>query len=191
MVTQKIKRMSLKNELYVMRNEQYLEGLISLIEHINSISPTEELSMVEIGAYAGESTTLFAKHFKHVTTIDPFINDYDPNDITCQHMDLELVYECFKENIKPFENITHIRDTSDDGIFHLLKNVDFVYIDGLHTYEQVKKDIQNYKPFIKENGFIGGHDYHQVWQGVVNAINEKLGSPDMTFSDTSWIKQLK
>lgn len=183
--------MNAKKELYVMRNQQYLEGLISLIEHINSINPTKELSMVEIGAYAGESTTLFAKHFKHVITIDPFINDYDPNDITCQHMDLELVYEKFKENIKPFENISHIRDTSDDGIFHILKKVDFVYIDGLHTYEQVKKDIDSYKPLINKNGFIGGHDYHQVWQGVVNAVNEKLGEPDMIFIDTSWIKQLK
>jgi predicted O-methyltransferase YrrM len=174
-----------------MRDELYSNGLISLIEHINTIQPTNEMTMVEIGAYVGESTTLFAKKFKKVITIDPFINDYDPNDITCQYMELELVYERFLENIKPFENISHIRQTSDEAIFQLMKEVDFVYIDGLHTYDQVKKDIANYKPLIISNGFIGGHDYHQVWQGVVNAINECLGTPDKTFVDTSWIKQLK
>ena len=183
--------MNAKNKLYVMRNEVYMQGLVSLIEHINAIYPTKELSMVEIGAYAGESTILFAQHFKEVITIDPFINNYDSKDITCQYMELELVYERFFENIKPFENISHIRQTSDEAIFQLIQQVDFVYIDGLHTYEQVKKDIANYKPLIKLNGFIGGHDYHQVWQGVVNAINECLGTPDKTFVDTSWIKQLK
>lgn len=183
--------MNAKKELYVMRNELYLQGLVSLIEHINTIHPTKELKMVEIGAYAGESTTLFAQHFKEVITIDPFVNDYDPNDVTCQFMELELVYERFLENIKPYSNIKHIREISDHAIFQIDSKVDFVYIDGLHTYDQVKKDIANYKPLIKENGFIGGHDYHPVWQGVMDAINESLGAPDMTFVDTSWIKQLK
>jgi hypothetical protein len=183
--------MSAKNKLYVMRNEKYLQGLVSLIEHINTIIPTNQLTMIEIGAYAGESTTLFAQHFKEVITIDPFMNDYDPKDVTCQFMDLELVYEKFLENIKPFNNISHIKDISDKAIFEIDKKVDFVYIDGLHTYEQVKNDIANYKPFINENGFIGGHDYHSVWQGVMDAVNESLGEPDRNFIDTSWIKQLK
>jgi hypothetical protein len=38
---------------------------------------------------------------------------------------------------------------------------------------------------------IGGHDYSPTWQGVVNAINEKIGFPEHTFIDTSWIKILR
>jgi predicted O-methyltransferase YrrM len=183
-------------QLYTMRPESYRLGLEELIEYINTIYPTKELKMVEIGAYAGESTVLFAKHFKEVVTIDPFMNDYDPNDITCQFMELELVYERFLENIKPYDNITHIRDISDNAIsklnqFDMIEKVDFVYIDGLHTYDQVKKDIENYIPIINQNGFIAGHDFHPVWQGVIDAVLEKIGRPDMTFRDTSWIKQLK
>jgi hypothetical protein len=67
---------------------------------------------------------------------------------------------------------------------------DFVYIDGLHTYEQVKKDIENYKQLIRPNGFIGGHDYHpQGWPGVVKAVEETVGV-DKVFPDGSWIKKL-
>jgi hypothetical protein len=183
--------MTKKNELYLMRNEQYTNGLLSLIEYINSFYDTKTMNMIEIGSYYGESSKIFSKHFKTVISIDPFINDYDENDITCSYMNLTDVYERFKENISECKNIQHIRKISDDAVLDLKDlKVNFVYIDGLHTYEQVKNDIINYKKLINDNGFIGGHDYHPNWQGVVNAINETIGTPNKTFSDTSWIFKL-
>ena len=37
-----------------------------MIYWINSIRPTDELRIIEIGSYTGESTLMFAKHFKEV-----------------------------------------------------------------------------------------------------------------------------
>lgn len=180
--------MDKKNILYKMRDEQYTSGLLDMISYINSFSDTKKMNMIEIGSYSGESTKIFSKFFNSVISIDPFINDYDDNDITCTYMDLTDVYERFNENISECENIQHIRKISDDAILEIKEHkVDFVYIDGLHTYEQVKKDIKNYVGLINNGGFIGGHDYHPNWQGVVNAINESLGVPNKTFTDTSWI----
>jgi predicted O-methyltransferase YrrM len=179
------------DKLYVMRDNTYTEGLIDLIKYINNISDTSKMRMIEIGSYAGESTQIFAKYFKEVIAIDPYINDYDLNDVTCHHMDLNKVYELFLNNIKSFNNIKLIRNTSDDAVAELINDsFDFIYIDGIHTYEQVNKDIDNYKPLIKKGGFIGGHDYHPVWGGVIQSINEKLGEPNKTFQDTSWIIRL-
>mgnify|MGYP000214067224 CR=1 FL=1 len=179
------------NQVYKMRDQNYMDGLMDMINHIKEYGNTKQMTMVEIGSYAGQSTELFSKHFKSVIAIDPFINDYDPNDITCEFMKLEDVYVKFTELINKFNNVRHIRMTSDDAIKSLLESeVDFVYIDGLHTYNQVSLDIDNYLQIIKPSGLIGGHDYHSTWQGVINAINEKLGEPDMTFKDTSWIKKL-
>ena len=53
-----------------------------------------------------------------------------------------------------------------------------------------KKDIKNYYPLIKSGGFIAGHDYHPVYQGVMDGIIETIGYPDQTFVDTSWIKRV-
>ena len=143
--------------------------------------------MIEIGSYAGESTTMFAKSFKEVIAIDPYLNDYDLSDITCQYMYLTDVYNTFLNNIDNYKNISHIKKTSDEAVNKISNDfVDFVYIDGLHTYEQVKKDIANYLPKIKNGGFIGGHDYHPNHQGVVDAINENF-KIDFLFHDTSWI----
>jgi predicted O-methyltransferase YrrM len=180
------------NELYVMRNEMYAKGLWDLINYVKKHGNTKTMTMIEIGAYAGESTQMFSNEFERVITIDPFINDYDPDDITCRYMELEKVYYTFKKVVDRNNNINHIRMTSDDAIDKLIgTKVDFIYIDGLHTYDQIKKDITNYLPLLKPNCLIGGHDYHINWGGVVNGVNELLGEPDATFCDTSWIKHIK
>lgn len=179
----------MKNKLYVMRPE--FSGLQELVDYINQFVNTKELSMIEIGSYAGDSTEFFSKHFKSVLSVDPYLNNYDPNDPACHHLDFNEVYNIFKKRIENISNITHIRKLSDDAINDLEGvNFDFVYIDGLHTYDQVKMDINNYKPLIKEGRFIGGHDYQSGWSGVVKAVDEVLGKPDKTFSDSSWIKRI-
>jgi hypothetical protein len=184
--------MEITKQQYIMRASDYMEGLEDLIGYINKVFPTKNMNMIEIGSYAGESTELFSKHFNKVIAIDPFINDYDSNDLTCNYLPLTEVYNIFTNVIDKYDNIVHIRHTSDDAIIQLKETqVDFVYIDGLHTYEQIKKDIANYLPLIVQGGFIGGHDYHPVWQGVINGVNETIGAPEITFKDTSWLKQLK
>lgn len=181
-----------KETVYTMRDDNYRQGLNKLIDYVNDSINTKNMSMIEIGSYAGESTELFTSNFKSVISIDPFLNDYDVSDITCEYMELTEVYKIFNGRMSKYKNFEHIKKTSDEAI-NDLKNikVDLVYIDGLHTYEQVKKDIENYLPLINDGGFICGHDYHPVWQGVVNAIHEKLGVPDKLFQDTSWIKKIK
>lgn len=180
------------DKLYTMRDQAYTKGLEDLIRYVKQHGDTKKMNMIEIGSYAGESTQMFANEFKSVIAIDPFINDYDPNDITCKYMELEKVYDTFKEVVDRNGNIKHIRMTSDDAVESLTgTSVDFIYIDGLHTYEQIKKDIKNYLPLLKPNCLIAGHDYHRNWDGVVKGINEILGVPDATFSDTSWIKLIK
>ena len=64
--------------------------------------------------------------------------------------------------------------------------IDFAYVDGCHTYEAVKHDLQCIMSACPPRVAIGGHDYE--WEGVRNAIEECLGKPDNVFPDTSWIK---
>ena len=52
----------------------------------------------------------------------------------------------------------NIRKTSDDFFKENVNKFDIVFIDGLHTYEQVKKDILNSVNFLNKNGIILVHD---------------------------------
>lgn len=176
--------------LIQMRPELYVKGLNDLIDYINRFESTSDMTMIEIGAYAGEGTEIFARRFGKVITIDPHQRDYDETDSAAKS-DFDIVVSNFMEIKKRYNNIEYINMKSDDAINELKENkVGFVYIDGWHVYEQVKKDIINYKPLIKEGGFIGGHDWHPGWVSVVDAVVECLESVDQKFVDTSWIKRL-
>ena len=52
----------------------------------------------------------------------------------------------------------NVRDTSDNFFKNNKKNFDVIFIDGLHHYEQCRKDIINSLKVLNENGFIFLHD---------------------------------
>ncbi len=52
----------------------------------------------------------------------------------------------------------NIRKTSDAFFSSNTDKFDIIFIDGLHTYDQVKKDIINSVKCLKENGIILVHD---------------------------------
>ncbi|HEY3919431.1 MAG TPA: class I SAM-dependent methyltransferase [Stellaceae bacterium] len=65
--------------------------------------------------------------------------------------------------------------------------LDWVYIDGLHSYEGCRSDLQHYKSKVKPDGLIFGHDYtnhvaaRQMDFGVVEAVNEFVIEEGFTF----------
>jgi len=53
-----------------------------------------------------------------------------------------------------------------------LENLDFVYIDGNHSHEAVKKDMNHWWSMVRKGGVMGGHDFHPLQPGVVRAVVE-------------------
>lgn len=72
--------------------------------------------------------------------------------------------DCFKAitaeskiGVDPFHGGTH-RMTSDDFFASNDKKFDIIFIDGLHQYEQVRKDMLNSVEVLNDNGVILVHD---------------------------------
>jgi hypothetical protein len=63
-------------------------------------------------------------------------------------------------------------------------SLDFVFIDGDHSYEGVKNDINAWLPKIKKDGFIIGHDIH--FNSVKKAVTEVLGYNYEIADDFIW-----
>lgn len=61
--------------------------------------------------------------------------------------------------------------------------IDVLFIDGDHRYEGVKKDIENWLPFVKKGGVIFFHDFDETSPGVVQAVNEAFKKVE-TFKET-------
>lgn len=173
----------------MMRNKQTLDSLQSICDYIGD---TSDMIMVEIGCYKGESTTVWCKNFKKVFAIDPWVDGkgYDNNDIASRSMSSAIENE-FDIRLNEYDNFEKIKNYSYEVINRFEdESLDFVYIDGEHTYDGVKQDIELYLSKIKKGGYIGGHDYKPKWQGVMDAVNERFKSPDKIFFDKSWIVKI-
>ena len=76
-----------------------------------------------------------------------------------------------KIGVDPLKGGT-LRMTSDDFFKKNEINFDVVFLDGLHTYEQTIKDINNSLKFLKKNGVILIHDClpKKIWNQIVPRI---------------------
>ncbi len=78
----------------------------------------------------------------------------------------------------------------------MVPEVDFVFIDGDHTYEGVKADIAAWTGKVKSGGILGGHDYSyetESGKGVSKAVDEAgamFGWFLMKGEDRTWFVRL-
>jgi predicted O-methyltransferase YrrM len=70
---------------------------------------------------------------------------------------------------------TEAAETASTGPIRLL------FIDGLHTYEAVKADVQNWVPRLIPGGIVVFDDYYNTMEGVgvQRAVNEMLAEGDV------------
>lgn len=172
-----------------MRTESSKQGLRNMIAYINKKTPTKELRLVEIGTFTGDSTKIFANNFKYVIAIDPYVSNR--GDIT-NTVNMKQIKQIFLNNMKGLSNYELIEDFSYNAVKYYDNNsVDIIYIDGMHSYDSVIKDIGDWLPKIKITGWITGHDYRSnKFPGVVRAVN-MFCKPEAIFMDYSWVIKKK
>lgn len=166
----------------------WLSGLIGCINYVQDRIKVE--NMVEIGSYQGESTTLFAHYFKpkSLYAIDPFVNGYDEFDGSSTGDFTNVIYN-FNLRIQQFPCIKHIKDFSVAASTKFEDNsLDFVYVDGDHTYDAVLNDVKAYVPKIRVGGYIGGHDLGK--KEITDVLILCFGDADVFFDDSSWLVQI-
>lgn len=139
--------------------------------------------IVEIGALKGKSTCFIAEGIGskgcQFFTIDPW--DYDP-----EREGKVNIFESFLENTRFYaDKIKPLRGFSYDVVksWPKTRRIDFLWIDGDHSYEGVKKDIEDWLPLVKENGYIAFHDYRDA-PGVKKAVDELSESNRVKFIRT-------
>lgn len=111
---------------------------------------------VEIGTDSGNSAEFFLENTDEsniLYCIDPYTSytEYEDsiNFVTGDHLYLKTV-----NRLKRFGNrVKFIRKFSRDAIHDIPNNIDFLYIDGNHSYKYVLKDLELYCPKLKNEGF--------------------------------------
>lgn len=118
---------------------------------------------VEIGTYKGIYTEILAKSGLQIYTVDPWLSYPDYPYYTSREQNQKLLdaqYEESRNRLTPYPNCTIIRKTSMDAAENFEDgSLDFVYIDGNHSFKYVAEDICEWSKKIRKGGVISGHDY--------------------------------
>ena len=174
----------IENGLYLikliteLKPKNFLE--IGVLEGVTSRNVCEKLNEINNGNFNFIGIDLFGddlkeNNLKEFTPISYKINNpikwfyfkiilrMNPNSKEC----VEFLLKKFKHSIKIFKGY------SKDILKKInLSEIDFVFLDGGHSYETVKEDLNLLTKNLKQNSVILCDDYNIMHYGVKKAVDE-------------------
>lgn len=196
-----------KRELgLLMRDHPYIDDAeIALLSRL----ARESGCIVEIGSAFGASAAVFLANcapMSEVHSIDPFVQDsmssFQATEKKCRDNVALVLVACGKSDmLKRWHLHT---DYSYNVVDSWNLSIDLLFIDGDHRYESVRKDFEDWLPFVKRGGYILFHDsrrkpgapdtvFRRGWPGPTRLADELRHDPSVllaseAFSITAWKK---
>jgi predicted O-methyltransferase YrrM len=133
----------------------------------------------EIGVKRGENAIQIFKRVPSVKLylIDPW-NKYSRS-MTEQRA--ESYYQTALKQLKPY-NTVFMRKTSMQAVKEFKDgSLDFIYIDGMHDFDNVICDLVHWAPKVRKGGIVSGHDYlSNAVCGVARAVDAYVQAHGIT-----------
>lgn len=167
-----------------------IEALVGLFQSMPRMGHPERSTdrvIVEIGTWAGQSAIALEEHLwlgDRVFCVDdwrglPGIRDGANPD---------KAYRTFCRNVEPYlyRTIFPIRMDSSlaSDTWPRTLPVDFLFIDGDHSFEGCRADIVNWDRYVRDGGIVCGHDY--TVGGVREAVESYYGTSHKVHNGNVW-----
>lgn len=140
---------------------------------IISLAQYSKGTFVEIGSYLGSSSCFIAEGIQqsgkksHLFCIDTWEND-------ARSEGNRDTYKEFLNNTQEYQKIiTPLRGWSYDVGITFDEKIDFIFIDGDHSYDGVKKDVDLWLPKLNPGALIVMHDIGWA-EGVQRVVKEDI-----------------
>ena len=161
----------------------------------------EGLICAEIGVKDGENAQVMLDNMplKKLYLIDPY-KPYErcPDEVsvgtslyTDDEKALEGFYNLMVVRLKPYKDFVEILKMTSEEASKVLKDVlfDYVYIDGNHNSDFVRKDIELWFPLVRKGGILAGHDAHfnNVIKPVTDFFSQNQEEIDFKVDGFDWI----
>lgn len=125
---------------------------------------------VEIGSYIGASSLMIAKGLNQKSKL--YCIDTWENDAMSEGNWNTL--DAFKKNVESVKNkIIILKSDSVKAAENFSEKIDFIFVDGDHSYEGVKADVDSWFNKLKPGGLIIMHDIEWA-EGVIKVIKEDI-----------------
>jgi hypothetical protein len=164
------------------------EGLIKPINELG----VDELVGVEVGVCLAHTTEAFIKGIKNLKklyAIDnyPTFVDWDGSDWNQDRQN--LMKKTAQEKMIPYKSKVEFLHISSQEFVRTIEDesLDFVFIDGDHSYEAALKDFENYYPKIKNGGIFAGHDIqlNSIHTALTHFLKERYDQVSIV-SNSAW-----
>jgi len=128
---------------------------------------------VEVGVCTGAFSKELCQNHPKIKLVG--VDDYGVTELRARRVGEEgqsVYLERAKKLLAPY-NWRHIREPSMVAVLRFgYGSLDFVYIDGGHSFDYVMCDIIEWARKVKHGGIVAGHDYYNfVNGGVIDAVN--------------------
>jgi len=162
-------------------------------------------TILEIGCAYGGSTTVFLLNKRdgvQLHSIDPFIADskggVQANMQDCRQSVAQALVKGGRSDALGDWHL--VNGYSHDVVASWDNEIDMLFIDGSHHYEDVKRDFRQWSRFVAANGRILIHDsrkdniaddpldekFSRGWAGPTRFVEELKASPDFELVDTCY-----
>lgn len=108
----------------------------------------------------------------HLLCVDPWDQWDGHKDMRGHYENPRLFLREAQERLKAYDCEFAIARSKDWADKVLNKSLDFVYVDGDHTFDGTLLDLILWAPKVKPGGILAGHEY-KLWRynGVIEAVN--------------------
>ncbi len=144
----------------------------------------------EIGVAAGDNalSILRTLNMQRLFLIDPYTSYLEGKTVLSYGHLAELA----QKRLKMYPQAKFMRYPSQEAKLDEL--LDFVYIDGDHSFKSVVQDIDLFFSKVKYGGVVGGHDYTPLNGDVVKAVDQFVNQHDRScfytiFPDWLYVKE--
>jgi hypothetical protein len=136
-------------------------------------------ALIEVGSYCGRSTCAIASVIKarnpaaKLYAIDPHQGHVGAQDREIEVREPTL--ERLERNLQRTgmeDQVIVIQAHSWEVAWN--KPVSFLFIDGLHDYDNVARDFRHFEPWLMRGGFAAFHDYGGYFCGVTTFVDELM-----------------
>jgi hypothetical protein len=152
---------------------------------------------VEIGVSWGKNIVDYCKEGLEIYGVDPWDADTDEDKfrkiISIEGKygrTIEGVYQLAQERTKDYPNCKLMKMTSMEALDHFPdRSLDFVYIDGNHSFGHIAMDLMKWNRKVKRGGVIAGHDYFshdQKTQRTYRAIGNIVDAFAKSYDFKKW-----
>ncbi len=159
------------NDIFTYTSTQELRALYALAS-----CQSQEATALEIGSHLGASSCYIAAGLKKLNgrllCVDTWNNETMPEQEQNTFAQFTSNVEGVKQQIIPIRKRSE--DISEEDIE---TDLNFVFIDGDHSYEAVKRDFEYVQKWLAKDATVAFHDFaSSYFEGVTRVVGEALGS---------------